>query len=211
MAFDKPLITTLEVAPTEEPVELREAKIHMSLEEGETIEDEYIGDIILPAARECVESITGRAILDQTWSYYLDEWPKGKEILLPYPNLIWTVTDSYIEYTDSDGTAHTFENVGPPVTYDYDVDTDRKPGRIVLKYGETWPSATLQPKNPIHIKYDCGWTDPVDVPARLKMAILLVTSDMYENREPTLIGVSAQTLKTLDRILYAYTDWTFKT
>jgi len=208
MAYETVLITTLEVPPTEEPVELREARTHMSMEEGETIEDEYIESILIKAAREYVERRTGRAILDQTWSYYLNEWPDGNEILLPYPNLIWTVADSYIKYTDSDGTVHTFENAGP--TYDYDVDTNSEPGRIVLKYGESWPSDTLQPMNPIHIYYDCGWTDPEDVPAMLKAAILLVTSDMYENREPTLIGVSAQTLKTLDRILYAYTDWTWK-
>lgn len=204
MALEKALITTLEVAPTEEPVELREAKIHMRLEEGETIEDEYIEGIIIKAAREYVETITARAFLDQTWSYYLDEWPKGREILIPYPNLIWTVADSYIKYTDSDDTETTMP------TTDYVIDTDRKPGRIVLAYGETWPSATLHPRNPIRIYYDCGWTDPENVPAMLKAAILLVTSDMYENREPTLIGVSAQTLKTLDRILDNYTDWTFK-
>lgn len=200
----RPLITTLEIPPTEEPVELREAKTHMSMEEGETIEDEYIEDIIIKAARESVESITGRAILDQTWSYYLDEWPDGNEILLPYPNLIWTVADSSIKYTDSDGTETTMP------TTDYVIDTNRKPGRIVLEYGKVWPSATLHPMNPIHIYYDCGWTDPENVPAMLKAAILLVISDMYENREPTLIGVSTQTLKTLDRILYAYTDWTWK-
>ncbi|MCK5605441.1 phage gp6-like head-tail connector protein, partial [Candidatus Pacearchaeota archaeon] len=61
-----------------------------------------------------------------------------------------------------------------------------------------------------HIYYDCGWPDPENVPAMLKVAILLVASDMYENREPTLIGVSAQTLKTLDRILDDYIDWTWK-
>ena len=204
MPLEKPLITTLEIAPVEEPVELREAKVHMSMEEGETIEDEYIDGILIKAAREYVESITAHALLDQTWSYYLNEWPEGDEILLPYPPLIWTVADSYIKYTDSDGTETTMP------TTDYIIDTDRKPGRIVLEYGEVWPSVSLYPKNPIHIYYDCGWTDPENVPAMLKAAILLVTSDMYENREPTLIGVSAQTLKTLDRILDNYTDWTFK-
>lgn len=193
------LITTLEIEPAEEPVELREAKIQMSLEEGETIEDEFI-DTLIKTAREYVEKATGYALLDQTWSYYLNEWPSGNEIILPYPPLIWTVADSYIKYRDSDGTLYTFENVGPPVTYDYDVDTDSEPGRIVLKYGEVWPSATLQPMNPIRIYYDCGWTDPEDVPATYKHIMKLLISDMYENREPTIIGVSATTLKTIDRL-----------
>jgi len=190
----RPLITTLEVEPTEEPVEVREAKIHMSLEEGETIEDEFI-DTLIKAAREYVEKTTGYALLDQTWSYYLNEWPEGNEIILPYPPLIWTVADSYITYTDSAGTATTLTH-----TTDYVIDTDRKPGRIVLAYGKVWPSPDFHPRNPIHIYYDCGWADPEDVPASYKAIMKLLISDMYENREITVIGVSATTLKTIDRL-----------
>ena len=199
-----PLITTLEVAPLEEPVELREAKIHMRIEEGETIEDEFI-DTLIKAARECVESMTGRALLDQTWSYYLSEWPEGDEILLPRPPLIWTAVDSYLKYTDSDGTETTFT----PAT-NYVVDTDREPGRIVLAYGQSWPSGTLHPRNPIHIYYDYGWTDPEDVPAMLKVAIKLLAADMYEYREPTIANVSVKTLDTVDKLIRDHTDHTWK-
>lgn len=188
------LITTLEIASTEEPINEREAKEHMSLEIGDTVEDEYIKTLIT-AAREYVEKITGYVLLDQTWSYYLNEWPAGDEILLPYPPLIWTVADSYIEYTDSGGTVTRLTH-----TTDYVVDTDREPGRIVLAYGKTWPSPDFHPKNPIHICYDCGWTDPKHVPASLKAIMKLLISDMYENREPTIIGVSATNLKTIDRL-----------
>lgn len=198
------LITTLENEPAEEPIELREAKIHMSLEEGETIEDELI-DSSIKAAREYVEKISGYALLDQTWSYYLDEWPTGNEIILPYPPLIWTTADSYIEYTDSAGTAIRLTH-----TTDYVVDTNRRSGRIVLAYGKTWPSVDFHPMNPIHIYYDCGWTDPENVPAIYKQIMKLLISDMYENREPTIIGVSATTLKTIDRLIaISPTDFTF--
>ena len=197
------LITTLEIEPTEEPVEVQEAKMHMSGEEGETIEDEYI-DTLIKTAREYVEKITGYALLDQTWSYYLNEWPAGDEIILPYPPLIWTVAASSITYTESDDTPGTMP------TTDYVIDTDRKPGRIVLAYGKVWPSTDLHPKNPIRIKYDCGWTDPEDVPATYKHIMKLMISDMYENREPTIVGVSATTLKTIDRLIaVSPTDHTF--
>lgn len=197
------LITTLEKEPAEEPIELREAKIHMSGEEGETIEDEYI-DTLIKTAREYVEKITGYALLDQTWSYYLNEWPAGDEIILPYPPLIWTVADSSITYTESDDTPGTMP------TTDYVIDTNRKPGRIVLAYGKIWPFPDLHPMNPIRIKYDCGWTDPENVPATYKHIMKLMISDMYENREPTIIGVSATTLKTIDRLIaISPTDHTF--
>ena len=198
------LITTLEIEPVEELIELREAKTHMSLEEGETIEDEFI-DTLIKVAREYVEKASGYALLDQTWSYYLNEWPKGDEIILPYPPLIWTEANSYIKYTDSAGTVTTLT-----ITTDYVIDTDRRPGRIVLAYGKTWPSPDFHPRNPIHIYYDCGWTDPENVPATYKHIMKLLISDMYENREPTIIGVSATTLKTIDRLIaISPTDHTF--
>jgi len=198
------LILTREVEPTEEPVEIQEAKIHMRVEEGETIEDEFIGTLI-QAAREHVESETGRAILDQTWSYYLNEWPEGDEILLPYPPLIWTVADSYVKYTDSGGTETTLTH-----TTDYVIDTDREPGRIKLAYGKSWPSTTLHPRNPIHIYYDCGWTDPAEVPAMLKVAIKLLVADMYEYREPTVANVTIEVLDTVEKFLRDFRDYTWK-
>jgi len=90
------------------------------------------------------------------------------------------------------------------------VDTDREPGRIILAYGKSWPSTTLHPRNPIHIYYDCGWTDPAHVPAMLKVAMKLLISDMYENREPTIVGVGVATLKTVDRLIRNHVDYTWK-
>ena len=197
---------TIVTEPTDEPINEREVKEHCRIEVGETGEDEFIRSLIV-TARKYVEQITGRAILDQTWDLYLDDWPEGDVIVIPKPPLIWTVADSYVKYTDSDDTTHTFYNVGPPVTYDYDVDTDSEPGRIVLKYGESWPCATLRPMNPINIRFDCGWTEPANVPDGIKSAMKLLIADMYEIREPKIIGATVQTLDTVDILLASYRLW----
>lgn len=93
----------------------------------------------------------------------------------------------------------------------YIVDTDSEPGRIVLDCGDTWVGGRLYPSNPIRLRYECGYGSARSaVPGDILVAIKLVISDMYMNREPTIIGVSAQTLKTLDRILNDHIDWTWK-
>lgn len=55
---------------------------------------------LITTAREHVEDITRRAVLTQTWDYYLDDWPDGEAITLPFGNLA-SVTS--LKWTDDDG------------------------------------------------------------------------------------------------------------
>jgi len=64
-----------------------------------SIEDDLL-DAIITAATENVEDITRRALLTQTWDYYLDKWPAGRAIKLPFGNLA-SVTS--ISWKDTDG------------------------------------------------------------------------------------------------------------
>ena len=67
---------------------------------------------------------------------------------------------------------------------DYIVDISSEPGRVVLAYGKSWPSTTLQPANGICIEFDAGYGDAAaDVPAAVKQAMLLLIGHLYENRE----------------------------
>jgi len=63
------------------------------------VENELL-ETILTAGREIVEDETRRALLTQTWDYFLNEFPSGNIIKLPFGNL-QSVT--YIKYTESDG------------------------------------------------------------------------------------------------------------
>lgn len=136
-----------------------------------TAEDDDLTDLI-PEGRQEVEDITSRALLTQTWDYYLDRWPCGDAIKLPFGNL-QTVTS--IKWKDTAGTETTLT----PTT-DYLVETNGAGiGRIVLPYGESWPSDTLYTTNPIAIRYVCGWTSAVLVPKNIKRAVKLAAEDSY--------------------------------
>ena len=167
-------------APATEPVSASEAKLHMRVDT--TADDTYIGTIIT-AARQNVEAHLRRAIISQTWEWVADYWPRGSVIVLPKPPLI-SVTS--VKYTSDAGVEATFSSG------DYIVDTDNEPGRIVLKTGKTWPSATLQEANGVRVRYVAGWANAAAVPAAVRQAVLLVCGSLYENREDVIVaqGVS---------------------
>jgi len=145
-----------------------------------TYEDDLL-EAIIQGAREHVEDITRRYLLTQTWDYSIDAWPTSNYIKLPGGNL-QSVTS--VKWKDTDGT----ETILTPTT-DYLVETNGEQcGRIVLPYGETWPSGTLYPSNPITIRFVAGWTTATLVPAKIRAAMLLICSDLYVNREGQLYG-----------------------
>ena len=194
---------TIVTEPIEEPINEREAKEQCRVETGDTEEDEFIKTLIT-TARMYVEQVTGRALLKQTWDMYLDEWPEGDTLQVPKPPLIWTVASSSIKYTNSSDVEATL------AITEYDVDTDSDPGQIVLKYGKSWPSATLRPMNPINLRFDCGYVEPPNVPSGLKHAIRLLVADMFEMRETKVIGASVAVLDTIDMLLYPHRVWNWR-
>jgi uncharacterized phiE125 gp8 family phage protein len=143
----------------------------------DTTEDTILAALIT-AARQQAEAITRRAFITQTWDAYLDNWPKGNCIKLPWGQLA-SITS--IIWTDSAGTAMPLS-----VTTDYFVDTYSEPGRIVLPYSTPWPGGTLHPNNPIAIQYVCGYgATAAHVPASIRTAIKMLAEDLYNNRSAT--------------------------
>ena len=137
----------------------------------------------IQAAREQAEAVLKRALITQTWDYYLTGWPGSDRILLPLGNL-QSVTGVY--WTDTDGTETTLT-----VSTDYLVETNGTYcGAIVLPYSETWPSGTLYPSKPIKVRFVAGWTTSADVPSKIKASILLMVGDMWENREGQTYGIA---------------------
>jgi uncharacterized phiE125 gp8 family phage protein len=163
------------VAPASEPVSLVEAKLHLRVDISD--DDAYITGLIT-AARIYFEATARRALISQTWRLSLDAWPCSDEIALPRPPL-QSVTS--IIYKDDVGAQTTLASAS------YIVDTDSEPGRVVLAYGESWPSGVLYPANPIQITYVAGYGDEgSDVPEQVRQAIKLLVSHWYENREPVV-------------------------
>jgi uncharacterized phiE125 gp8 family phage protein len=158
------------------------------------IEDDLLTDII-KTSREHVEDITRRALLTQTWDYFLDEFPAGNRIKLPFGNL--QTAGLSVKYTDSDGDQTTMT-----LTTDYLIETnDKGCGFIVLPYGESWPSFTAYPSNPIVIRFACGWTTAALVPYKIKAAILMICAKLYEGRGEDILGQTVSEDKTVQRLL----------
>jgi uncharacterized phiE125 gp8 family phage protein len=185
----------------------------------ESAEDTYIESLIT-AARTLVEDHTGRRLITQTWNYYLDNfgdgnrWPNNLElglilnaygndnIKLPYAAPLQSV--SSITYMDSDESSNAMS------TSDYIVDIKSEPGRVVLGYGKSWPSATLSPSNPINIEFVAGYGTSTTVPKQIKQAMLLITGDLYENREnsrDTKFGELKEIPLAAKRLLKQYRVW----
>lgn len=156
--------------PAIEPLGLDEAKTQLRVDG--TTEDAHILALI-SAVRVEAETIARRAFVTQTWDLTLDAWPSASVIELPYPPLQSVISITYI---DSDNVTHTM------ATSDYFVDIDGDPGRVCLAHGAAWPGGTLRPRAAIKIRFVAGWSDPYQVPANYRQAMLLGLSAYYENR-----------------------------
>lgn len=184
----------LQTAPTSEPVTTAEAKAHLRITTSD--DDTYIGTLIA-VARKHVETITGRALINQTWDYFLDNFPPGDKIVIPLPRLS-SVTS--VKYTDKDNVQTTL------AASKYIVDTNNEPGQIVLAYGESWPTFTQKPINAVEIRFVAGYgSGAANVPEGIKQAMLLLIAHWYENREPVNIGnIVTEIPETINALLWPY-------
>jgi len=166
---------TLVTGPAVEPVTRNEAKAHLRVD---ISDDDTLIDGLITAARVHVEQHLKRALVTQTWDLVLDGFP-GREARLPLPPLA-SVTS--VTYTDDEGGA------GSVDAGEYVVDTDREPGRVVLKSGGTWPAVTLREAAGVRVRFVAGYGNAAAVPGPIKQAILLLVGTLYENREDTLVA-----------------------
>ena len=185
-------VTTI-TAPTEEPITLAEAKAHLRV--STTEDDQYI-DGLITAARQWAERTTRRAIVTQTLSVSFD-FGFPCVVYLPRAPLISVTAASFV-YLDTDGVSTQV----PTATYT--VDTTTEPGRVYEAYGQTWPT-TRDVEKAVTCQFVAGYGAASAVPADLKAAIKLLVSQMYEFREPHIVGgaVSAVPM-SVETILHAY-------
>jgi uncharacterized phiE125 gp8 family phage protein len=153
----------LVTAPTTYPISISEVTDHLRMSETEAQARLIDLNRLITDAAAFAEDCTWRALITQTWDYFIDSWPKERHLIIPRPPL-QSVTGVY--YT-ADGEAEaTFT--------DYEVDEVSEPGRIFLERDESWPTDTLTPAKPIRVRYIAGYGDAgSDVPPRIKQAMLL--------------------------------------
>ncbi len=172
-----PLILT--AGPSVEPISLEEAKLHCRVD-GDT-EDILISSLIL-AARLHIERCLDLALVSQSWSLYIDEWPDAAFVELPLSLLI--SLDAVRLYSPSD----TFVTLDPGL---FAVDAVSRPPRLARHEGQSWPIPGRS-VNGIEIAFTAGYgATEDDVPMPVRLAIKMLVAHWYEAREPVLFGETA--------------------
>lgn len=151
-----------------EPLTLEDAKEHLRVLTSD--DDDYITALI-SAARNHVETATGRALINQTWVATFDNFC-GLKLFLPRPPLVSVVGVTYRD--TSDGTAQTVSS------NDYEVNSLSEPGLIRF---ETLPSFDSTLENPIAVEFVAGFGEaPINVPRELLHAMKLLIGHWYRQR-----------------------------
>lgn len=171
-------------APTQELLKREEVKLQLRIDEDD--ENDLL-DAWNTVCREFCEEDLRRQFVQATYQLTLDRFPRAYEsdflpgngwflngeICLPRPPLK-SVTE--IRYIDPDGTPQTL------ASSNYEVVTDREPGRIRLAYDKTWP-AVRQHKGVISIDFVAGYGTRDEVPERVKGVVKLLIAHVYNHRD----------------------------
>lgn len=159
---------------------LAEVKQHLRLDTEE--EQGRVMDVLVPAAAAWVESITGRALITQTWKLVGCGFPR-EVITLPRPPLQQVTA---VRYRDSAGVYQTLD----PATYVVDAPAGEKalPGRMYPVYGGAWPTPRGD-RDAVEIEFTCGYGDDASaVPGGLRSAMLILVGELFERREQSIVG-----------------------
>lgn len=156
--------------PGAEPLSLGQVKQHLRIE---TTDEDALLSMIVQVAREHVETITGRFLMRQTIDLQMDGFSDPIRLVAPL------VSVSSVKYIDAAGVTQTvsaadYVVVAPTVR-------PEPRGFLHLALNKSWPTPA-EIANCVTVRVVAGTTDPGDVPAALRHAMLLMIGDLYENR-----------------------------
>ena len=171
--------------PTEEPVSLLEAKLHLRVDFDE---DDMLIASLITAARQAAETLTGRQLTTARWKQVLDCFPgpslmgvpagqtftlPGHAILLAKAPVQSVVSINYLDMASVNQTM-------PALTYT--VDTACEPARITPVFGQIWPICLPQ-IGAVSVTFDAGYGTASQVPEGIKSWIKLRVGSLYAHRE----------------------------
>ena len=172
------MVPEIVTPPASEPVTLSEAKAQLSVTS--SAHDTRITSLITVVRRQ-VERYLKRALITQTWKVYYNCFHAVME--LPYAP-IQSVT--HVKYYDDSGTLQTLSSDL------YWEDLASEPGKIVRKYDAVYPELLAGRPNAVEIQYVAGYGDAEDVPEDIRLAILMLVTDYFDNRGEVVVGSIAQ-------------------
>lgn len=141
--------------------------------------DQSLVMTMLFAAREQIEAMINRAMINRTVKVYWDEWPSKRQdlrraLFLPFAP---ATSITSVQYIDGNGALQTW------ATVNYVTDITSEPPRITLAYGASFPTARSM-ANAITVTYVAGYgATKAAVPRALRLAVMAAALDMYERRD----------------------------
>ena len=179
---------------TIEPVTLEEARVWCKVDPDDTTDDAMLL-LLISAARERAEDLTGMCIARRQLEWRIDRLPDGGAPLeVPYPPLI---SLDYITYLDTAGDSQTLSGSPDPwILEDKDL-----PARVTPLYGQSWP-ATRNQIGSVLVGFTAGYTTNAKMPASLKLWIQQRICTWASFRETlTMKGVSELPRDYVDGLL----------
>jgi uncharacterized phiE125 gp8 family phage protein len=190
-------------------VTLDEVVSHLRRDDTEE-DDQYIEACIAAAVTQ-VENYTGLALADQTWEYFLDDFPVGTNgllsnrngaVYLPKPPLLEVLN---VWYRDTSGTSTALSDY----LYEGSSGDRPTPARLYTSANGYWP-ATDGLTGAVRIRYRAGFADESAspfvnyagaVPELLKQVIKLYAATFYKQREMFVEGTVAFPVKMYEDML----------
>ena len=187
------------IAVTTEPVgfpavSVAEAKLHCRLPSDVTNEDDLLTLFIMAAAK-LLESHAEVALVQQTRTLYLDDFPCDALRLEVTP--IQSLT---VKYYNTDGTLTTVDAA------DYNTFLQGGPGLIYPKQATPWPTDVMVNKpGAVEVAMVCGYTAANLIPPLAKFGILCLIGHWYRNREA--VGKVASELELMWQSVVSSLQW----
>lgn len=185
---------SIKVPPAIEPVTIEEARAQCRVDDD--FEDAMIS-VYMKAARSRVETFLRRSLIERTLTYRLSCLSDPIRLRQGPVSEVLSVN-----YTGRDNQSHVLP------ADQYKLVRDREPPAIVERYGVVWP-LTLDEPDVVAVDYVAGYGDEADdIPADIRVAILLLIGHLYENREDVITGTTATELPIASRdLLMPYAAW----
>ena len=193
--------------PTQEPLSLQEVKDYLRVEN--STDERTIRPLIETARRWCEEH-TGRTLVQTTYRQFLDSISDNvplNEGVSVGPDINYYRNYITLAKTPLASVTHvkTYKDSDVATTFSSDkyyVDNAREPGRIVLRNGETFPSA-LRVANAIEVEFVAGYSTVSSIPEPIKVGMLQHIAFLYEQRGDMGDYLNARTFPPMVKGLYA--------
>lgn len=190
-------------------VSVDEAATH--LRRDDTEEDDAYIESCVAAATTHVENYTGLALADQTWEYFLPEFPMGNGsttrngvIYLPKPPLIEILN---FWYRDTSGNTGEIDNYS--LVLEGNSGDRPTPAVLYAPYSAYWPDTDGLP-GAVRIRFRAGFADESAspfvnyagaVPDLLKQVIKMYAATFYQVRENLVTGTNVNPISFYDNMI----------